>query len=447
MFNMRFDTKDLGVVESGQMEPIIQIALDFVELKRALKLAHEAVQGGADWLEAGTLLIKSEGLDAVRTLRNEFPNHTIVADMKTADTGRMEVEIAAKSGADIVCVLGGVSDSTIKECIEAGRNYGAKIMVDLLEVKDLVQRAKQVEEWGADYLCVHTPIDAQMKGKDPFSALKKISKAVAIPISVAGGINSETAPKAVEAGASIIIVGGAITKSEDAKEAARLIKKSIKDRKPIKTVLYKRVSGEELKEVLLKISTPNISDALHRGNPCRDIRPVFEGIKMVGRAFTVRTYPGDWAKPVEAIDQADKGDVIVIDAGGVPPAVWGELASWSAKRKGIAGVVIDGAIRDVPEIRKLKFPAFAKIVTPQAGEPKGLGEIGIPVEVGGEKIFPGDWIVGDDDGVMAIPQGKATEIANHSMDVMERENRVRKEIKEGSTLSKVTELLRWEKKR
>jgi 3-hexulose-6-phosphate synthase/6-phospho-3-hexuloisomerase len=168
---------------------------------------------------------------------------------------------------------------------------------------------------------------------------------------------------------------------------------------------------------------------------------------MVGRAFTVRTYPGDWAKPVEAVDRAARGDVIVIDAGGVPPAVWGELASWSAKRKGIAGVLIDGAIRDVPEIKKLEFPAFAKIITPQAGEPKGLGEIGIPVEIGGQKVFPGDWIIGDDDGVIVMPQARATEIANRAMDVLERENRVRKEIKEGSTLSQVTELLRWEKKR
>ena len=439
------------------MKPIIQIALDFVELKRAVKLAHEAAKGGADWLEAGTPLIKSEGLDAVRALRKDFPEYTIVADMKTADTGRAEVEIAAKSGADIVCVLGGVSDSTIKECIEAGRNYGAKIMVDLLEVKNSTQRAKQVEKWGADYICIHTPVDAQMspvptrkggvRGKDPFNVLKNISKAVNIPVAVAGGINSETACKAVKAGASIIIIGGAVTKSEDAREATQLIKKTIKNKKPVKTTLYKRTSGEDIRNILLKVSTPNISDALHRGNPCEDIKPVFEGIKMVGRAFTVRTYPGDWAKPVEAVDKANKGDVIVIDAGGASPAVWGELASWSAKQKGIAGVIIDGAIRDVPEIKKLKFPAFAKIISPQAGEPKGFGEIGIPVEIGGVPVLSGDWIIGDDDGVMVIPKAKAAEIANRAMDVLEKENRVRKEIKEGSTLSQVTELLRWEKNR
>lgn len=437
----------LYFLKGTNMKPVIQIALDFIELKRAVKLAHEAVKGGTDWIEAGTPLIKSEGLDAVRTLRKEFPHHTIIADMKIADTGRAEVEIAAKAGADIVCVLAIASDSTIKECIEAGKNYGAKIMVDLLEVENIIRKSKQMEKFGADYLCIHTPVDAQMRGENPFKDLEKVNKSVNIPIAVAGGINSETAPKAVKAGASIIIIGGAITKSEDAKRSTDIIKQSIKNKKPIRTILYKRVTDEKVKDVLLKVSTSNISDALHRGNSCKDIRPILEGIKMAGRAFTVKTYPGDWAKPVEAIERAQKEDVIVIDAGGVSPAVWGELASWSAKQKGIAGVVIDGAIRDVPEIKKLKFPAFAKIITPQAGEPKGLGEMGIPVEIGSVKVFPGDWIVGDDDGVVVIPQSKAAEIANRAMDVLEKENRVRKEIKEGSTLSQVTELLRWEKTR
>jgi len=102
------------------MKPILQVALDFVELIRALNLAEEAVEGGADWLEAGTPLIKSVGLDCVRELRKKFPSHTIVADMKTMDVGRIEVESAAKAGADIVAVLGVASDSTIRECIQAG---------------------------------------------------------------------------------------------------------------------------------------------------------------------------------------------------------------------------------------------------------------------------------------------------------------------------------------
>ena len=95
------------------MEPVLQLALDFVNLEQALRCAREAVKGGADWLEAGTPLIKSEGLDAVRALRRVFPSATIVADMKVMDAGCLETESAAKAGADIIHVLGGASDATI----------------------------------------------------------------------------------------------------------------------------------------------------------------------------------------------------------------------------------------------------------------------------------------------------------------------------------------------
>ena len=100
----------------------LQVALDFVDMDRALRLAREAVEGGADYIEAGTPLIKSEGLDSIRKLRAEFPQHTIVADLKTMDAGRGEMEIVAKAGANIATVLGVADDGTIRECIEAGRN-------------------------------------------------------------------------------------------------------------------------------------------------------------------------------------------------------------------------------------------------------------------------------------------------------------------------------------
>ena len=117
------------------------------------------------------------------------------------------------------------------------------------------------------------------------------------------------------------------------------------------------------------------------------------------------------------------------------------LVSWK-----LSGVVIYGAIRDTEEIRKMRFPAFSTMIMPTAGEPKGFGEIGVPITIGEVSIRSGDWLVGDDDGVVVIPQEKAVEFTNRAMDVLEKENRIRKEIEEGSTLARVTELLRWEKK-
>jgi 3-hexulose-6-phosphate synthase/6-phospho-3-hexuloisomerase len=108
-------------------------------------------------------------------------------------------------------------------------------------------------------------------------------------------------------------------------------------------------------------------------------------------------------------------------------------------------VVVDGAIRDLDTILELGFPAFSRSVSSNAGEPKGHGEIGVEVTVGGQRVRPGDWIVGDVSGVVVVPRERAQEVANRALDVLEHENRVREEIRRGSTLSAVQKLERWER--
>jgi 3-hexulose-6-phosphate synthase/6-phospho-3-hexuloisomerase len=427
------------------MPPILQIALDFLDLPRALDVAEEAIRGGVDWLEAGTPLIKSEGLDAVRQMKQRWPDRVIVADLKTMDAGRFEMESAAKAGAGVAGVLGAASDATISECIEVAGNYGLRVIVDMIEVADVVERSRQVEAMGADLIGLHTAIDQQMRGEAALGSLERVKAAVGIPVAVAGGINSETAADAVDAGADIVVVGGAIIKAADAEAAAREIRKAMDSGTPVSTTLYKRATAADIRPVLDMVSTANISDAMHRSGDIEGVRPVYPGIRMAGPAVTVRTYPGDWAKSVEAIDLAGEGDVLVIDAGGCGPAVWGELATHSARQRGLAGVVVYGAVRDTPEIRELSFPVFTSVVTPTAGEPKGFGETGVPVNISRVRVSPGDWVIGDDDGVVVIPRARAAEVANRAMDVLERENRLRREIEDGSTLSQVAYLRKWEK--
>ena len=426
--------------------PVLQVALDLMQLNRSIVIAHEAVDGGADWIEAGTPLIKSEGAEAVRALRREFPNRKIIADTKTMDVGSFEVEIMAKAGADIVTVLGLADDATIEEAVMAGRKYGAEIMVDMINVPDRVQRAKEVEKLGAAYICMHMGIDTQMRGEEPpIDVLRKIVDAVSIPVAVAGGITAENAGEYVEAGATDVIVGGAIIKTEDIRGAAENVKKAMSGAK-VDTNLAKKYSEEDLFEAFSRVSTCNISDAFHKQGVMFGILPqsLQHRQRMVGRALTVQTTNGDWAKPVEAIDRAKEGDILVVDVGGAPVAVWGELATCSAMVMGVKGIVIDGAIRDIDDIRELKVPAFARTVAPCAGEPKGYGGIGIEVTVGGQRVRTGDWIVGDESGIVVIPKEVAVEVANRALDVHERENRTREEINRGSTLSKVNELAKWE---
>jgi len=430
----------------------LQLALDLLEIDRAIRIAEEAAEY-IDLIEVGTPLVKSEGMAAVRALRKAFPDHGIVADMKTMDTGAIEVEMAAKSGADIVAILGGADDSTIEDAVRSARKYGVALMADLLSVDDPINRAKKLEELGIECICVHAGIDQQMKGMDALAVLKEVADAVGteVEVAVAGGLDARGAAKAASLGADVIIVGGAITRSDNVASSAGEIRHAI-DRGSAQEgsaesayPARKQPSDEAVIELLRVVSTPNISDAMHRKGAMMGILPICTGHKIVGRAITVRTIPGDWAKPVEAIDRAGSGNVIVIDNGRADVAPWGGLATLSCMNRKIEGVVIDGAVRDVDEIRKFDYPLFACAIVPNAGEPKGYGEIGAEIVCGGQVVRDGDYIVGDDSGVVVIPKERAYEIARRAKEVYKTELRIKSEIERGKSLSEVLDLAKWEK--
>lgn len=438
--------------------PILQAALDLTELKRAVQIGKEAVAGGADWIEVGTPLIKSEGMNAVRTLKSVFPDNTIVADMKIADTGTLEVEMAAKAGADIVCVLASSDNSVIEEAVRAGNLYGVKIAADLLNVPNPLERSLELEKTGVDILIAHVGIDQQMKGMDALSLLREIAGKVSLPIGAAGGLDAVSAGEAVKAGASILLVGSSITKAADVRAAAAEIKKSaaaaygtLSDNAASKTAKTAKTAikdvDKEIHEIFMQVSAPNVTDAMHRKGAMSGLVSYCGNVKVAGRALVVRTIAGDWAKPVEAIDKAKKGEIIVIDNGGrTDVAPWGELATWSCVSKGVAGVVIDGAVRDIDGIKETGVAMFAKAVCPNAGEPKGFGEIGAEIVCCGQNVRNGDWIVADESGVVVVPKERAYEVARRALEIHKNEVRIRAEIKSGGTLSDLLELYKWEKK-
>ena len=413
-------------------------------MDRSVEIAREAIAGGADWIEIGTPLIKSEGMNAIRTMRKAFPDRTILADMKTVDTGAMEVEMAAKAGADIVIVLGSADDSTLLDALRSAHKYGVRLMADLISAPDPVKRAVELEALGVDYVNVHIGIDQQMTGKDPVSLLREISERVSVKLAVAGGLDADSAVQAVKAGARIVIVGGNITRSDNVTEAARKIRQSV-DSPDAVEIRNVGTVDQEIRAILKEVSTSNISDAMHRKGAMKGIHPLVRG-KIVGTAVTVQTFPGDWAKPVEAIDIAKKGDVIVIYNENKDIACWGGLATMSSLNKGIAGVVIEGAVRDIDEIETLGLPIYTSNTVPNAGDPKGFGEINAEITCGGQTVKPGDYIVGDESGVVVIPAERAYELARRAKEVNKTEKRLFDEIRRGGTLSEILELKKWEKR-
>ncbi|MCK9314239.1 MAG: bifunctional hexulose-6-phosphate synthase/ribonuclease regulator, partial [Methanocorpusculum sp.] len=141
------------------------------------------------------------------------------------------------------------------------------------------------------------------------------------------------------------------------------------------------------------------------------------------------------------------GDVLVINNDGrTDIAPWGELATRSAENKGVAGIIIDGAVRDWDDIITLGIPVYATSVQPNAGEPKGFGEINTEISACGQLVRPGDWIIGDMSGIVVIPRERAYEVARRAVEIHKTEIRVREEIHRGGTLGSLSQLLRWDKK-
>tara|TARA_B110000208_G_scaffold37578_1_gene49679 strand:+ start:292 stop:1002 length:711 start_codon:yes stop_codon:yes gene_type:complete len=145
------------------------------------------------------------------------------------------------------------------------------------------------------------------------------------------------------------------------------------------------------------------------------VRPLRAGTKMAGRAFTVRLVPGDFLTNLVAIEKAQRGDVLMIDAGyraGVEPhwpvtgGMFGELLAAEAQRKGLAGMVIDGNCRDTPMTRAFEIPIFSRGVHPNAGTATQLGAIGEPVQMGSVTVETGDLVLGDDDGIVVATEAE-----------------------------------------
>jgi 3-hexulose-6-phosphate synthase len=205
----------------------LQLALDLVNIPEAKALVKE-VEEYIDIVEIGTPVVINEGLRAVKEVKEAFPNLKVLADLKIMDAAGYEVMKASEAGADIITILGAAEDMSIKGAVEEAKKQGKKILVDMIAVKDLEKRAKEVDEFGVDYICVHTGYDLQAVGKNSFEDLQTIKRVVKnAKTAIAGGIKLETLPEVIKAQPDLVIVGGGITGQADKKAAAAEMKKLV----------------------------------------------------------------------------------------------------------------------------------------------------------------------------------------------------------------------------
>lgn len=197
----------------------IQVAIDRVTIHKAIEII-EAVKDSVDIIEIGTSLIKDYGLDSIRSIRNAFPDIKILADIKTIDEAEYEFRAAYMAGADILTVMGAASMDSIKICSDVAKEYQKEYMIDLLEVSsDKVNKLKVFKD---GIFCVHLPSDRGGIGLEELIVKSSRELEDCQRLAVAGGVSLKTLPIIKASGFEIAIVGGAITKSENMHETAKM---------------------------------------------------------------------------------------------------------------------------------------------------------------------------------------------------------------------------------
>ena len=168
------------------------------------------------------------------------------------------------------------------------------------------------------------------------------------------------------------------------------------------------------------------------------MRPLLQGRRISGAAVTSYNFPGDNLMIHVALNVAERGQILVLaNGGGTQGALWGDVACTFAAQKGVAGVVADGPVRDIDALREMDFPVWATSISPSHPEKRGPGSVNVPIVVDGVLVEPGDVIVADGDGVLAIPQAHLARTLEGARQRAEREVAIRKRIKAGESLFQI----------
>lgn len=193
---------------------------------------------------------------------------------------------------------------------------------------------------------------------------------------------------------------------------------------------FPRLSQNKIKQ-FKNVPIANIGDACNRMLCLNHKIQSMNGLSILGQAYTVKVPAGDNLLFYYAIDQAQPGDVIVVDGQGyLDRALCGEIMATYALKRKLGGFVIDGAIRDIEDLQKLEFPVFASGVCPNGPYKNGPGEINVPVCVGGQIIHPGDLIVGNKEGIVVIPRLEIDDVLKKSLLIVQKEEKMMKDIDE-----------------
>lgn len=204
----------------------LQVAIDLLTTDEALNLAKK-VAPYVDIIELGTPLIKNMGSAVITAMKKAHPDKIVFADLKTADAGELEADVAFKAGADLVTVMGSAGNATIAGAVKAAKAHGKGVVVDTIGVTDRVTRAREVAQLGVNFVELHAGLDEQWTPGYSIQVLIDEAARANTPVSIAGGVNISNVAAVIKAGATVAVAGAAIYGAPDPAAAAKALREAI----------------------------------------------------------------------------------------------------------------------------------------------------------------------------------------------------------------------------
>ena len=350
--------------------PLIQLALDSLDFDQTISLATQTAPY-VDIFEIGTPCIKHNGVKLVKELRSRFPDKLILVDLKTMDAGEYEATPFYAAGADICTVLGVSGLATIAGVIKAAQAHDAEAQIDLINVPNKLECAREAAKLGAHIIGVHTGLDAQAAGQTPFADLQDIADlGLDVRISVAGGIKESTVQQVVAAGADIIVVGAAIYGAASPADAARRIRDLADGKKihPHQQLILDKVSSilnatddtyaVKLTKMLDKARRIFVSGAGRSGLVCK-----FFAMRLVHSGYDVSVV-GEIVTP-----SIKKGDLLIIISGSGETE---QLIAFAKKAKEVGAKIVLISAKDNSTIGDMSEAVFQIGKNDQYGKVVGM---------------------------------------------------------------------------
>jgi 3-hexulose-6-phosphate synthase/6-phospho-3-hexuloisomerase len=350
--------------------PLIQLALDTLDFDHTISLASQTAPY-IDIFEIGTPCIKHNGVKLVKELRSRFPGKLILVDLKTMDAGEYEATPFYAAGADICTVLGVSGLATIAGVIKAAKAHDAEAQIDLINVPDKLECAREAAKLGANIIGVHTGLDAQAAGHTPFEDLQDIANlGLNVRISVAGGIKESTVQQVVASGADIIVVGAAIYGAASPADAARKIRDLADGKKihPHQNLILEKVSTilastdntyeVKLTKMLDKAKRIFVSGAGRSGLVCK-----FFAMRLVHSGYEVSVV-GEIVTP-----SIKKGDLLIIISGSGETE---QLIAFAKKAKEVGAKIVLISAKDTSTIGDMSEAVFQIGKSEQYGKVVGM---------------------------------------------------------------------------